>query len=157
MLTAVPVVGPVLVDALDKAQLHLVLGYSMFFSSGAPVEHRQLVAESAYVVPVGRGLAGIVATAVGTAWLSMLQGKNTVFFYQYLTPNVIAVAVAVFCAAKYWGERHTVVRMAALHWANFHLFLWHLYGAPIPSRGPGKPRDKLNWLTRSFRFQSQPY
>ena len=107
MVTAVPVVGPVVVEALDKAQLHLVLGYSMFFVLGHLLNTTTL-SRKALVCWLLGGMAGIVATAVGTAWLSVAQGKNTVFFYQYLTPNVVVVAVAVFCAAKYWGERHTL-------------------------------------------------
>ncbi|WP_449373485.1 acyltransferase [Arthrobacter psychrolactophilus] len=103
MLVPVPVVA----EALDKAQLHLVLGYSMFFVLGHLLNTATL-SRKALMWCLLSGLAGIIVTAVGTAWLSMLQGKNTVFFYQYLTPNVIAAAVAVFCAAKYWGEKHTL-------------------------------------------------
>ncbi|WP_104109341.1 acyltransferase [Arthrobacter sp. N199823] len=107
MLVEVPVLGPVVAAALDKAQLHLVLGYSMFFVLGHLLNTVALSRAALRWCLLG-GLAGIAITALGTFWLSSVQGKNTVFFYQYLTPNVVIVAVAVFCAAKYWGERYSM-------------------------------------------------
>lgn len=107
MLVEVPVLGPVVAEALDRAQLHLVLGYSMFFVLGHLLNTVTLSRGALRWCLLG-GFAGIAVTALGTAWLSSVQGKNTVFFYQYLTPNVVIVAVAVFCAAKYWGERYSL-------------------------------------------------
>lgn len=107
MLMEAPVLGPVVAEVVDKAQLHLVLGYSMFFVLGHLLNTATL-SRTVLLWCLTGGIAGIAVTAFGTAWLSIVQGKNTVFFYQYLTPNVAIVAVAVFCSAKYWGERYSL-------------------------------------------------
>lgn len=90
------------------------------------------------------GIAGAVATAVGTTLLSTRSGGLDTTLYSYLTPNVAAMAVAVFVLFRYLlgvsDERSRKQRVSAMADCGFGVYLSHViflillrwYGLAIP-------------------------
>ena len=100
LATSAPVVGGVLVQLLDTAQLHIVLGYAVYFVLGHLIFSASISRRSAIAV-VALGLAGYIATAVGTSWLSSRGNGPDDLLYGYLTPNVMLTSVGIFALASY--------------------------------------------------------
>ena len=90
------------------------------------------------------GIAGAVSTAVGTTLLSTRSGGLDTTLYSYLTPNVAAMAVAVFVLFRYLlgvsDERSRKQRVSAMADCGFGVYLSHViflillrwYGLAIP-------------------------
>ena len=76
------------------------------------------------------GIAGAVATVGGTALLSARAGGLDTTLYGYLTPNVCAMAVAVFVLFRYLlgvsDERSRKQRMSAMAECGFGVYLCHV-------------------------------
>ncbi|QIK64452.1 acyltransferase [Leucobacter viscericola] len=107
LLTRIPVAGELLAEVLGTIKLELVLGYSAYFLLGYLLSTCRLSRRAVIWLSIA-GLAGLVATAVGTVLVSHAQEESDELFYRYLTINVAAVAVAVFVLARAWGERFTL-------------------------------------------------
>lgn len=103
MLERVPAIGDVLGSMLGAAKLELVLGYSSYFVLGYLLSRVRLQPWQLWAL-AGAGAAGLAATAVGTAAVSRRAGEWDELFYGFLTPNVLAVSVAVFCLVKAAGD-----------------------------------------------------
>ena len=90
------------------------------------------------------GIAGAVVTVGGTALLSARSGGLDTTLYSYLTPNVAAMAVAVFVLFRYLlgvsDERSRKQRVSAMAACGFGVYLSHViflillrwYGLAIP-------------------------
>ena len=76
------------------------------------------------------GIAGAVATAVGTTLLSARTGGLDTTLYSYLTPNVAAMSVAVFVLFRYLlgvsDERSRKQRVSAMAECGFGVYLSHV-------------------------------
>lgn len=105
-----PILGPIIRNFLDTLQLHLVLGYSMYFVLGYLLSTQRLTGRIIGWLAAA-GVAGIAATIVGTSWLSSHRGAPDGTLYGYLTPNVAVVAIAIFCSFRFFAERSTGPRL----------------------------------------------
>lgn len=76
------------------------------------------------------GIAGAVATVAGTTLLSHRAGGLDVTLYSYLTPNVAAMAVAVFVLFRYVlgisDERSRKQRVSGMAACGFGVYLCHV-------------------------------
>lgn len=129
VLTIVPRFGPMLEVVLDTAQLHLVLGYAVYFVLGHLL-HTGLLARVSTGWFIGAGVVALVLTIAVTSWLSVTAGVADSRYYEYLTPNVLVMAVVVFVLMKRWGERRQLgscaSRVVALvGTASFGVYLIH--------------------------------
>jgi surface polysaccharide O-acyltransferase-like enzyme len=73
-------------------------------------------------------LAGWLATALGSALLAARYGwtSDGNFLYDYLSPTVMLMSLAVFTAARSWSPKHvSTQRMRRLGGATFGVFLIH--------------------------------
>jgi surface polysaccharide O-acyltransferase-like enzyme len=113
---------------LDTLQLQMVLGYAVYFALGYLLQQMLITRRIALVAAVV-GVVGIVATVVGTSLLSLRGGEPDGTLYGYLTPNVLVVAVAVFCVVTYVVENHARPRapraIAVVAGASFGIYLVH--------------------------------
>lgn len=76
------------------------------------------------------GIAGGIATVVGTTVLSQRAGGLDVTLYSYLTPNVCAMSVAVFVLFRYVlgvsDERSRKQRVSGMAACGFGVYLCHV-------------------------------
>lgn len=129
VLTTVPRVGPMIGTVLDTAQLQLVLGYTVYFVLGHLL-HTGLLARVSTGWFIGAGILALVFTIVSTSWLSVTSGIADSTYYEYLTPNVLVMAVVVFVLMKRWGERRQLQSGASrvvglVGGASFGIYLIH--------------------------------
>lgn len=136
LLERIPVAGPVLAEVLDTVKLQLVLGYSAYFLLGYLLSTSRLSRRAVLWLSLA-GLLGVAVTVAGTILVSHARGEADELFYNFLTINVAAVAVAVFVLARAWGERPALsgwrLRLVVLLGANslgiylIHPFFQWLY------------------------------
>lgn len=121
------------VQALTSTmQLHLPLGYSVYFVLGYLL-HTASPTPKQYRLALTLGALGVLTTAAGTSFLSLRAGAGDATLYAYLTPNVVAASVAVFMLAKHKGDaarsasmlprQNQVVRFVSRH--SFGAYLTH--------------------------------
>lgn len=110
LITGIPVAGDLVRDVLGSMRFDLVIGYSGYFILGyllhtsrprTSSEGRRALA--AWTVAA---LLGIAVTIIGTTRVSRLAGETDERFFDFTTLNVAVVSVAVFAAAKAWGDAH---------------------------------------------------
>ena len=113
---------------LNRLNIHLVLGYVGYYVAGYYLKHYTIgrIAEAIiYVLGVGGGFL----TVWGTAVLSRRAGGLNDILYGYLTPNVCAMAVAVFVLFRYVlgisEERDRRRRMSGVARISFGIYLVH--------------------------------
>jgi surface polysaccharide O-acyltransferase-like enzyme len=95
-------------------------------------------------------VTGWLATALGSGALAARYGwtSNGNFLYDYLSPTVMLMSLAVFAAARSWTPRRvSTARMRTLGAATFGVFLIHpLLLFPL-QRGLGLPDSSTIWRT----------
>lgn len=119
LLELVPGAGEVLSEVLGTMRVQLVLGYSSYFVLGyllSTVEPRR--ARLRWIAAAGA--VGALGIGVGTSLVSRAEGTSDELFFDFLTPGVALVSVAVFCLARAcWGDsRGRLPRVAGALAAN---------------------------------------
>ena len=119
MLERLPVAGEVISEVLGTVRVELVLGYSVYFVLGyllSRVELRR--AQLGWIAMAGA--LGLLATGLGTSFVSRAEGGSDEAFFGFLTPGVGLVSVAIFCLARaHWGDAGGAMpRLAAVLAAN---------------------------------------
>lgn len=99
-----PVVGDLVTQILETTQMHLVLGYTLFFVLGYLLSTVTLTRKRVVLVML-LGIWGVLMTAGLTSLLSIWKQTPTATFYGFLTPNVAAAAVAVFVGVRALNTR----------------------------------------------------
>ena len=99
VLTHLPQVGYLISRVLETTRMHLVLGYTLFFVLGYLLSTMRLTRKRVTLISVF-GVVGVIATAALTSLFSLRAGEPTAFFYDFLTPNVVVAAVAVFTLVR---------------------------------------------------------
>ena len=111
-----------------KLNLHLILGYVGYYVAGYYLREYTIngVVEA---VSYALGLAGAVVTIFGTSALSRAQGGLVDTLYDYMSPNVCCMAVAVFVLFRYVlgvsDERSRRQRLGGLAKISFGVYLVH--------------------------------
>lgn len=107
LLEHLPVAGEVISEVLGDMRFDLVLGYSAFFILGLLLDRADLSPAVLAWLAVG-GIAGVVATGIGTLLVSAHSGEPDELFFDFVTPNVAVVAIALFALARAWGRRFSL-------------------------------------------------
>lgn len=113
---------------LSRLNLHLVAGYVGYFVAGYYLRTYTLsrLAEGIFYV---LGVIGGVVTVWGTASLSRASGAPVGILYDYLSPNVCCMAVAVFVLFRYLlgvsEERNRRRSLAGVAQVTFGIYLVH--------------------------------
>ena len=99
-----PRIGWVLTEFLGTMKFSLVLGYSVYFVLGyllstTAITRRRVALASA------AGAVGLICTALGTSLLSLRAGSGNALLFDYLTPNVLLMSIAVFVFVRYQFEK----------------------------------------------------
>ena len=144
LLVQVPVAGDVLRSMLGDMRFELVLGYTAYFLLGYLLRE-VVLGRRALIALVAAALVGIVGTVVGTVLVSRAEGEWNELFFDFVSPGVAAAAVAVFCLAKSWGERHSL----SGRWGSVVLFL------AATSFGIYLVHPFFQWLYRQFGFTTE--
>lgn len=130
LLTHLPVVGTTVDGLIGKTKIELPLGFSVYFVLGyllaTSKPSRRLVVWWCTI-----GIAAVIFTVLATDYLSARRSRPVDIFYDYLTPNVCAVAIAVFLFAKWRGESRKVERpqskwVKSLAKYSFGIYLVHV-------------------------------
>lgn len=85
---------------LDRLNLYMLVGYAGFYVAGYYLKAFSLGRVAECVIYL-LGILGGVVSVWGTAVLSARDGQLNILLYGYLTPNVAAMAVAVFVLCRY--------------------------------------------------------
>lgn len=113
---------------LARLNLQVVLGYVGYYVAGYYLKTYALgrIAEAVIYL---LGIAGAVATVGGTAVLSRNAGSLSTILYDYMTPNVAAMAIAVFTLCRYFlgvseegSRRRSISGLAKI---TFGIYLAH--------------------------------
>jgi len=113
---------------LSRLDIRMVLGYVGYFVAGYYLKHFTIgrIAEAIIYV---LGVAGGFVTVWGTSVLSHRAGTLNDLLYGYMTPNVCAMAVAVFVLFRYVlgisDERDRRRRMSGVARISFGIYLVH--------------------------------
>lgn len=109
-------------------EIRLVLGYVGYYVAGYYLKNFQIGRVAEFVIYL-LGAAGAFVTVAGTDVLSQQAGAPMLTLYDYLTPNVCAMAVALFVLFRYvlgvseeQGRRRGVSAVARL---SFGIYLCH--------------------------------
>lgn len=129
LLTGIPVAGELLADVLGSMRFDLVLGYAGYFVLGYLL-HTTTLRGRALAVWGCLAVAGIAVTIVGTSGVSRAAGETDERFFDFTTLNVAVVSVAVFAAAKAWGDSHRISArwdrvVSLVAGASFGIYLVH--------------------------------
>ena len=85
---------------LSRLNLHMVMGYVGYYVAGYYLKTFTL-GRIAEIIIYLLGIGGAAATIWGTRVLSLRIGTLSGVLYEYMTPNVAAMAVAVFVLFRY--------------------------------------------------------
>ncbi|MEJ6489345.1 acyltransferase family protein [Leucobacter sp. USCH14] len=129
LLTGLPVAGELLSDVLGAMRFDLVLGYAGYFVLGHLL-HTAAVRRGALIGWGAAALLGIAVTFLGTTMESGGAGETDERFFDFTALNVAVVAVAVFIAAKAWGDAHRLSAgwariIGIVAGASFGIYLVH--------------------------------
>ena len=113
---------------LARLNLHMVMGYVGFYVAGYYLRTYSL-GRLAEVIIYILGVAGGAATVWGTSALSQKTGSLVGTLYDYMTPNVAAMAVAVSVLFRYLlgvsDERGRRRSLAGIAKVTFGIYLVH--------------------------------
>ncbi len=113
---------------LSRLGLHTVAGYVGYFVAGYYLKTYTLSRLAEFILYL-LGLGGGAVTIWGTALLSRRAGSLSGLFYDYLTPNVCAMAVALFVLFRYLlgvsDERSRRRSLSGLAQTTFGVYLVH--------------------------------
>ena len=113
---------------LSRLNLHMVMGYVGYYVAGYYLKTFTL-GRVAEIVTYLLGIGGAAATIWGTRVLSLRSGALSGVLYDYMTPNVAAMAVAVFVLFRYLlgvsDERSRRQSLAGLAKITFGVYLVH--------------------------------
>src|SRR5699024_10899699 len=79
--------------------LDITIGYAGYMVAGYAL-HRYNLAKKWKQLIYLLGIVGFIITIGGTSLVSIKQGKQYPLFYEYLTPNIMASALAAFLLIK---------------------------------------------------------
>lgn len=83
----------------NKMYFYFILGYSGYFVLGYFIKEKQFNKKINALIYI-LGIIGFLITAVGTYICSMESNKTYLSLYGYLTPNVLAMSLAIFVFIK---------------------------------------------------------
>lgn len=113
---------------VNRLDVRLVLGYTGYYVAGYYLKTYALSPGARRAIYLA-GLLGAAGTVWGTWYLSRSAGVQTLALYSYFTPNVAAMAAAVFAAFRSLPERRAdaplcrrAVRLSPL---TFGIYLCH--------------------------------
>lgn len=130
---------------IKNLDLHLVLGYAGYYVLGYYLKTYTLGRAAEYLVYV-LGVLGAAVTVGGTAWLSRQRGELVQTLYNYDSPNIVLMSVAVFVLFRYVlgisEERSRRQRVSGVARVSFGIYLVHVFFFMV--------MDKLNISVLSF-------
>ena len=113
---------------LSRLNLHMVMGYVGYYVAGYYLKTFTL-GRVAEIIIYLLGIAGAAVTIWGTRVLSRQSGTLSGVLYDYMTPNVAAMAVAVFVLFRYLlgvsDERSRRQSLSGLAKITFGVYLIH--------------------------------
>ncbi|MEG1430502.1 MAG: acyltransferase family protein [Oscillospiraceae bacterium] len=108
--------------------LHFLAGYAGLYVAGYYLKTYTLGRITEFVIYL-LGIAGTVVTICGTLVLSKQDGALSSIFYEYLSPNVVFMSVAVFVLFRYVlgvsEERSRRQRLGGVAKITFGIYLVH--------------------------------
>ena len=115
---------------VNNLNLHLVLGYVGYYVLGYYLKTYTLNRAAEYLIYL-LGILGAVITVGGTAWLSQQRGTLVQTLYNYDSPNIALMSVAVFVFFRYVlgvsEERSRRQRMSSVAQVSFGVYLVHVF------------------------------
>lgn len=115
---------------VNNLDLHLVLGYVGYYVLGYYLKTYTLSRGAEYLIYV-LGILGAAATVGGTAWLSGRRGELIQTLYNYDSPNIVLMSVAVFVFFRYVlgisEERSRRQRISGVAGVSFGVYLVHVF------------------------------
>ena len=112
---------------INNLNLHLVMGYVGYYVLGYYLKRFPLGRAARWAV-YALGLLGAAATAGGTVWLSLGRGMLIQTIYNYDSPNVVLMSVAVMVFFRYvLGERPCGRAVSAAARVSFGIYLVHVF------------------------------
>lgn len=121
-------IGGVLSGAFDPFWLRLATGYTGYFVLGHYIVTYGLGRRTKVIV-YALGTFGILLIIVGTSWLSLKNGANSLMLYNELTPLVLfqVTAIFVFFTSKEWTRlRRHQKSLTKLSNRTFAIYLIHV-------------------------------
>lgn len=118
-----PEAGALASDLMGRGKIYFVMGYVFYFVLGSRLHRRDFTPgerRSIYLL----GILGAAVTVFGTIALSVWKGYTVQLLFEPATPNVAAMAAAIFVFAKY----HLKDLPAAVKWlagGSFGVYLSH--------------------------------
>ena len=115
---------------VNNLNLHLVMGYVGYYVLGYYLKNFTLNRAAEYLIYL-LGILGAVVTVGGTAWLSQQRGYFAQTLYNYDSPNIALMSVAVFVLFRYVlgvsEERSRRQRMSGVAKVSFGVYLVHVF------------------------------
>lgn len=115
---------------VNNLNLHLVLGYVGYYVLGYYLKTYTLNRAAEYLIYI-LGILGAAVTVGGTAWLSQQRGVFAQTPYNYDSPNIALMSVAVFVFFRYVlgvsEERSRRQRMSSVAQVSFGVYLVHVF------------------------------
>ncbi len=114
----------------DRLNIHLVLGYVGYYVAGFYLKKFTLGRLAEFIIYI-LGILGAVATVFGTLTLSARSGSFYDALFEYRSPNVVFMAVAVFVLFRYVlgvsDERSRRHRLIGVSRITFGIYLVHVF------------------------------
>lgn len=90
----------------DWINLDITFGYVGYFFAGNYL-YRYDITQKVKRWIYGLGIVGFLVTFIGTAYLSITAGEPVSYLYEYLTPNIMIMSIAVFVWFKETFQHRT--------------------------------------------------
>lgn len=130
---------------VNNLDIRLVLGYVGYYVLGYYLKNFTLNRAAEYLIYI-LGALGAAATVGGTAWLSQRRGELIQTLYNYDSPNIVLMSVAVFVLFRYVlgvsEERSRRQRVSGVAKVSFGVYLVHVFFLIV--------LDRLNITVLSF-------
>lgn len=123
-------------EDVQYLNLHMVLGYTFYFLLGYVLHNKQLSKKICLLIYI-IGIGGLLFTIFGTLVLSRLTNKPNDYLFDYLSPNVMMLSIAVFCFAKHHLKSERIsnsVFVRKMSKATFGIYLIHALVIAILSK-----------------------
>ena len=115
---------------VNKFDIHLVLGYVGYYVAGYYLKNYTLGRLAEFIIYI-LGILGAVATVWGTTALSVRAGAFNETLFEYRSPNVACMAVAIFVLFRYVlgvsDERSRRQRLGGISKITFGIYLVHMF------------------------------